>query len=230
MFNTLITHLQIFGIGFTFGIIGPCLLICTPAVITYIAGTKRRWHDVLTDTLIFLSGRMLAYIALGYLAGLSANFFAQFTNAGLTKFFRPLGGVFSIALGILVLLYKESGLDHCKAGHIAATPACASGAAAGLANFGGLLGLGFLMGVTPCAPLVALLFEIGLISHNGIEGALYAFSFGLGTFLSSLIVIGALAGLLAWLPAGVLKSKTGKRAFKIVCALFLILLGLSLIL
>ena len=69
MVNSLITHLQIFGVGFSFGMAGPCLLVCAPILITYVAGSKTGWADVFKDILVFLSGRLAAYIALGFLAG-----------------------------------------------------------------------------------------------------------------------------------------------------------------
>ena len=94
----------------------------------------------------------------------------------------------------------------------------------------GVLGLGFVMGIAPCGPLTALLFEIVLISNNAFDGALYALSFGMGTFLSGMIVIGAISGILAWLPARFLKSGRSVLIFKIVCAVFLIIFGLGLIL
>ena len=89
--------------------------------------------------------------------------------------------------------------------------------------------LGFSVGITPCAPLLALLFEITLISKNAMEGMSYGLAFGLGTFLSGFIVVGILTGILASFPAHILKSKAGKLIFRIACALLLISLGASLI-
>ena len=62
----LITLLQIFGIGLTFGVVGPCFLLCSPVLVTYAAGSGRRWNEVLGDVSIFLLGRLSVYILLGY--------------------------------------------------------------------------------------------------------------------------------------------------------------------
>jgi len=216
--DTLITHLQIFWIGFTFGIAGPCLLVCAPAIITYIVGTKRKLTESFGDIIIFLAGRLVAYVLLGYTAGLSGSLLRAFTDPHIIRFFKPLGGAVCIILGIFVILYKEP--DVCAP----------KSAPYRFGASGGVFTLGFLLGIAPCGPLLALLFEIVLISKNGFGGALYALSFGLGTFLSGFIVMGALAGILTWLPAKALKSKASSITFKIICALFLLLLGLSLML
>ena len=81
MVNFLITHLQVFGIGFSFGMAGPCFLLCTPILITYITGSKKNWADAFKDILSFLSGRLIAYIALGFLAGLSGSVLKNFTSS-----------------------------------------------------------------------------------------------------------------------------------------------------
>ena len=67
--GTLVTYLQIFGIGFSFGLAGPCFLTCTPVLITYIVGSKMGPTEVFKDIFTFLSGRLLAYILLGHWPG-----------------------------------------------------------------------------------------------------------------------------------------------------------------
>ncbi|MCX5666870.1 MAG: sulfite exporter TauE/SafE family protein, partial [Candidatus Omnitrophica bacterium] len=89
---------------------------------------------------------------------------------------------------------------------------------------------GFLIGISPCAPLLALLFDITLISKGFLDGIFYALFFGLGTFLSGLITVGVVAGLLTRVPAAFVKSKTANVIFKLACAALLIALGLGLIL
>jgi len=217
MLKTFITHLQIFGIGFSFGIVGPCFFLCTPILITYIAGSKRRWQEGLGDTLIFLLGRLLAYLLLGILAGLSGALLRRFTGSAIISIFKPLGGVVSIFLGIFVLAYRRSDACACPTTH------------SKVYNLGGLFVLGFIIGAVPCAPLLALLFEIALISKSALEGMSYALSFGLGTLLSGLIVVGTLGGILTGFLGKVLKTGSSNFIFRVACALLLMLLGLSLI-
>lgn len=217
MTDTLITYVQVFGIGFGFGVIGPCFLTCTPILITYVAGTKRRWAAALADVTIFLVGRLSAYCILGILAGISGSLIRQFSTPPVTAAIKMAGGILSIILGIIVFLNKPGSTGAC-----------------GIAqhknyNFGGLLILGFLIGISPCAPLMALLFEITLISKNALDGFMYALFFGLGTFLSGLLVVGSVAGIFSWLPARFVRSERANFAFKIVCAGLLMLLGIAVI-
>lgn len=217
MTDSLITHLQIFGIGFSFAIAGPCLLVCTPILITYIAGRQGKWPEALADIAIFLFGRLFAYVALGAIAGLSGFFLRRLVASGLALYFNLASGVISVLLGVFVLINKEA-------------PSCASKKShSKIYDFGSILALGFVIGISPCAPLTALLFEIALISKSALEGASYAFSFALGTFIAGLIVIAGLAGILKGFARNMIHSKMAGNIFKISCAILLILLGLSLI-
>ena len=97
------------------------------------------------------------------------------------------------------------------------------------ANYGGLFILGFIIGMFPCAPLLALLFEISLISNGALAGLFYALFFGLGTLISGLIVIGSVTGIFTRLPAKIFSSKRSNLIFRIICALLLMSMGLGLI-
>ena len=213
MFDTPVTYFQLFGIGFGFGLSGPCLLVCAPVLITYVAGKQTAWKQALSDIFVFLTGRFIAYLALGYLAGLSGLILRQFCNLSIIPFVKALGGVVIIFLGIYVWLGKEPlpWLHKCRA------------------DASSLFVLGFIMGIFPCAPLLALLLEITLISKTPLGGLFYALFFGLGTFISGLLVIGGLSGISTRLPAKILKSKKSNLTFRIICALLLMGLGLDLI-
>ncbi|MDP3041883.1 MAG: sulfite exporter TauE/SafE family protein [Candidatus Omnitrophota bacterium] len=213
-----VTILELFGIGFSFGLAGPCLLVCTPVLIAYIAGKQVRLRQALVDIAIFLTGRLLAYLVLGYLAGLSGFILRQFSNSSLVVLLKACGGMIIILLGIYVWIGKEPFSWACK--HRAGT----------IFNFTSLFILGFVIGIFPCAPLLALLFEIALVSKSAWGGLLYALFFGLGTFISGFIVVGALSGIFTRLPPGIFKSRTGNLIFRTICASLLILLGLRLIL
>lgn len=217
MMNSLITYLQIFGIGFSFGIIGPCFLTCAPILITYIVGSKKAWPTVFKDIFIFLSGRFLAYLLLGALAGLSGAILQKFISLRISSHFQTLAGAVTIFFAFMILLYREDKICACPT---------ASGK---IFNFGGVFSFGFLIGLSPCAPLLALLFDIALISNNIFDGILYALFFGLGTFLSGLIIVGIIAGVLTWIPSALIKSKAANIILKIFCAALLMLLGISLI-
>lgn len=217
MIRTGVTYLQLFGIGFGFGLAGPCLLTCMPVMVAYIAGRSSPWRQTLNDIFIFLIGRLTAYLILGYLAGLSAIAVRQFCNPGLIAFIRIAGGAIIILLGIYVLLEREPFFLPGRCGTKA------------IFGFSSIFILGLIMGISPCAPLLALLLEITLISKTALAGLLYALFFGLGTFASGFIAMAALSGALAWLPAKILKSPRSNLIFRTICALLLIWLGFNLI-
>ena len=209
--NTLITHVQLFGIGFGLGVAGPCLLSCTPMLVAYIAGNKKSFIEAAKEITVFMSGRLLAYIILAGLAGASGSLLRQFTGSNLTALFRPAAGAISILLGIF-LIFGE-GRGGCS------RPASKTKNRYGA---GGLFALGFTIGVAPCGPLTALLFEITLISRTALDGILYGLSFGLGTFVSGFLAAGALSGILTRIPIA-------PKIFKILCGALLILFGIGLI-
>ena len=223
--DTIVTYLQVFGIGFSFGLAGPCLLACTPVIITYIVGSKAfsggkrsSFAEVFKDIVTFLSGRLLAYILLGALAGFSGAVLKKFTGSSLSLYLQPLAGAVTILFAIILFTGKSG--DNCSC------PAARGEAF----NFTGIFTYGFLIGVSPCAPLLALLFDITLMSKGLLDGMFYALFFGLGTFLSGLITVGVITGFLTRVPAAFIKSKTAAFIFKAVCALLLLVLGVGLIL
>ncbi len=217
MTSTLVTYLQIFGIGFSFGLAGPCFLTCAPVLITYIAGSQKNQPAVFKDIFTFLCGRLLAYLLLGGLAGLSGALLKKFADLSLSSYLQPLAGAVTILFAV-ILLTGKSGYE------------CGSlTARAKTMNFGGIFVFGFLIGISPCAPLLALLFDITLMSRGMLDGVFYTLFFGLGTFLSGLITIGVVAGILTRIPAVFVRSKTANKVFRIICALLLLALGMGLI-
>lgn len=217
MSSTFITSLQLFAIGFSFAVAGPCFLTCTPILLTYVVAADKKWPKILANIFIFLSGRFLAYLILGCLAGLSSGVLNRFLSSNYSIILKPLGGLISIILGVFILFNKDSDNFFCKL------------AQNRMAGFGNIFILGFIVGISPCSPLIALLFEVALISKTALTGLFYLSAFGLGACLASLIIIAVLTGLLKGLSVKIFKSKTSNAAFKIICALLLILLGINII-
>ena len=219
MASTLVTCLQLFGIGFSFNIVGPCLLVCGPILITYVTGNRKDLRASISDVLIFLSGRLLAYTVLGYLAGISGEFLKRLAGSSSSViFFKPFAGIISIILG-LAILFNSSGFSRHRCQE-------ARGTRYGTA---GLFLLGLAQGAVPCVPFTAILFEIALMSKSALHGAAYAFAFGSGTFLSGLLIFGAISGAMSVLAKNIIRSKEANIVFNLLAAILLILLGLSLI-
>lgn len=210
------TCIQIFGLGLSFGLAGPCFFSCAPILVTYLAAKQLKLRESLGNIFIFSLGRLLAYITLGLLTGLSASALRHFTGEKTILIFKPLAALLIIFMGVLVFFGNGSNSRLCRL------------AQDKVSSLTSLLLLGFIIGVSPCAPLLALLFEISLISRTGWQAMFYAFCFGLGTLISGLIVIGSLAGIFSWLPFKFLRTKKSNLVFRVICALILVFLGLNL--
>lgn len=87
--------------------------------------------------------------------------------------------------------------------------------------------LGLVIGLLPCAPLLAILSYVGLVSKSWIESLLYSFSFGIGTFVSPLIFLVILTSLI---PKFLIKKKgIYIQIFNFICGLIIVYLGIQLI-
>jgi sulfite exporter TauE/SafE len=199
--------------GFAVGS-GPCLLICAPILLPYIAGTKRTWQEGLKATLVFGLTRLLVYTLLGGAVGyigyyLFRLFLIQFWGAMLAV----LAGTLIILLGLLIVAGKEINDPFCK---YLQKNTVEKGDRS-------MVWLGVILGLSPCLPLIAVLMEIMFISAKFYQGFLYGLAFGIGTVISPpLLLLGTLAPLIS--------GKIQTRYFNMICGSLLILFGIYLIL
>ncbi len=85
---------------------------------------------------------------------------------------------------------------------------------------------GFLMGIAPCVPYVAILTYIACVAENAIlAGLLYAAVFAVGTAIAP-IVLGSLVGII---PEKLFRSEKMLKIFQVVCGVVLSLFGIQLI-
>ncbi|MCK4993550.1 MAG: sulfite exporter TauE/SafE family protein [Candidatus Omnitrophica bacterium] len=215
MYNNLITCGQLFGIGISFGIAGPCLVGCSPFIAAYVLGKQSGQLKAVIDITIFLIGRLLAYLILGFLAGLSAGVLKQWSSSSLVFLLKPVGAVIIILLGMLIWLVRDPHSKICQLMNNTKL------------NFAGLFMAGIIIGIFPCAPLLALLFEITMISKTAAQGMFYALFFGLGSFASGLVVISSMVGVLNWIPQTIVKSKKWQLVCKAVYSVLFIAIGIG---
>lgn len=208
--------LEIFLIGFVLGLGGPCLFYCVPLIFAFTIGSEKQFKKSIIDILVFLSGRFLAYIILAFFAAISGVLLRNFIGAAPIVYFKPLAGLISIGLGLFVFLRKERPESGCSMHN------------QNISVWGGLFGLGFIIGISPCAPLVVLLSEIALLSKSIWDGVLYGVAFGLGTFIPAFIITAGLNGLFKQFLQKLFKSPKFNLALKVFSSLILILLGLFL--
>jgi len=197
--------------GFTMGW-GPCLTYTAPLLLPYIGATKRNWQDGLKVALLFSIGRLSALAILGGLATIAFSFINQFFPPQKSGWLYLVSALFMVTIGILVILDKGFKV------HIAKRELEKGTASMFL--------FGFLMGVAPCVPYVAILTYIACVAENAtVAGILYAAVFAVGTAAAPL-VLGTLMGII---PEKLFKSAKLLRTFQVVCGVVLVLFGFQLI-
>jgi sulfite exporter TauE/SafE len=199
------------GIGMGWG---PCLAFCGPVLLPYIAATKGGWREGLRVSVMFSLGRLLGLAILGGLASVAFASINRFFPPHRSGYLYLAMAIFVVLVGVLIILGKglKVPLYRILREHIMD------------GGSGSLLGLGFLIGILPCMPLVAILTYIACTATNALQGVVYALCFGTGTIVP-IMVLGPLAG---FLPEKLLKSPVHLRIFKIVCGAILVLFGLQL--
>jgi sulfite exporter TauE/SafE len=207
---------SLFVLGFSFGL-GPCLASCGPLLISYIVGKQKGIARSLWAYCLFSSARISVYIILSLAVFLLGKFSLQRLLGAYYRYIVIAGGGFIILLGLLMALGKKIKfrfwqlLEENLLGR----------------DNKSLLALGAVIGLIPCAPLLAALSYIGLISKSWLNSLTYGFSFGIGTFISPLILLAGLAGIIPGLLTD--RRQVYARGFSIICALIIIFLGLHLI-
>lgn len=194
---------------------GPCLAYSAPLLLPYIGGTKTSWKAGLKIGVMFSLGRLLALVILGGLVTFAFSSINRFFPPHRSGYLYLFVALFMITLGILIILGKGFGVE---VGKIVKKRILDGGTES-------MLFLGFLIGISPCVPLVAVLTYIACVADNIGWGILYALSFGIGAAVAP-IILGALVGIL---PEKLFKSAKLLRVFQIVCGAVLILFGLQLI-
>ncbi len=200
--------------GFTMGW-GPCLAYTAPLLLPYIGGTKASWRAGLRVGLMFSLGRLISLVILGALATVAFKTINRFFPPTRSGYLHLVTALLMVTLGVLILLDKGFRIPIGGAWRKR------------MLDRGdeSMLFLGFLVGLSPCAPLVAVLTYIACTAGNLASGALYALSFGIGTAFSA-IAVSALTGLF---PERIFRGRRPRRVFQIVCGAVLILFGAQLI-
>ena len=193
---------------------GPCMLFCLPLLIPLIAGTSGGWVEGIKGTLAFSLSRLLAYTVLGLGSGFFGELF--FDYIGQTEFsviVWTVGGVFIFTLGVILLLGEQNRSVACR---VLRRHTIDDGLKS-------LAFIGFIVGVTPCPPLIGVLTHIALSVESPLIGAFYGLCFGLGaSIFTPIAVLGVIAG---GAPGMIFKTPRIHELFRRSCGLILVLLG-----
>jgi sulfite exporter TauE/SafE len=196
--------------GFVMGW-GPCLTYTAPLLLPFIGATKTDWRGGLKVGLVFSIGRLVALAILGGLATMAFGLINQFFPPQRSVWLYVIAALFMIVVGGLIILGK--GLRMPAGNRILER------------GTEGMFLLGFLMGVAPCVPYVAILSYIACEAENAVlTGILYAAVFAVGTAIAP-IVLGTLVGII---PGTLLKSSRLLKGFQVLCGIVLVLFGFQL--
>jgi sulfite exporter TauE/SafE len=211
-------YLGAFAGGLLYGLV-VCTASCLPIVTSYIAGVGAGFGRGVKISLIFNSGRVLAYALIGGLVGLFSSLFRLFVSDTAISPFQvyssiAFGGV-TIVVGVSIYL-KSRKPCNCDSKGI-------SMVAKGRFGFDvGAFSLGLSRGLVICPPLIALLiYSLPFASPVGSVGI--AVLFGLGTTLSPILLLGGVTG---WLLN---KAPLFRKWISISGATLLIILGIATI-
>lgn len=197
--------------GFTMGW-GPCLTYTAPLLLPYIGATKRNWRGGLKIGLAFSTGRIVALALLGGLATVAFSFINQFFPPPKSGWLYLIAAFFMIAMGVLIIVGKGFRIH-------AGSKILGRGTES-------MFAMGFLMGIAPCVPYVAILTYIACRAEDAVlAGILYAALFAIGTAVAP-IVLGTLMGMI---PGQLLRKDKLYRAFQVVCGIVLVLFGAQLL-
>jgi len=191
---------------------GPCLAYVAPLLLPYIGATRERWQDGLKVALLFSIGRLLALVILGGAATVVFSFINQFFPPERSGWLYVIAAFFMVSMGILIILGKGFKRRVGK----------------NILNKGSksIFLFGFLMGIAPCVPYVAVLTYIACSAENAILlGMLYAALFAVGTAVAP-VVLGSVMGIIS---EKLVRSGKVRRVFQVVCGAVLIFFGCQLI-
>jgi len=202
-----VLELFVAGIGLGFG---SCFLFCAPLISSYILAKGFNHKEGLKFTVIFSAGRILAYSILGLVAvafintiGIQKSVFKQ-VGGILILLMLPVYGFFGEKIKFCNFIYKHIGQKT---------------------NINTFV-LGFLIGLSPCAPLIGILTYIACKSGNMVCGFFYGLTFGIGTFFSPLVLLGLFAGLFMDFFS---KSRNTVLFLKIIANIILVYFGIKLL-
>jgi sulfite exporter TauE/SafE len=200
--------------GFVMGW-GPCLAYTAPLLLPYIGGTKIDWRSSFLVSVMFSLGRLFALTILGGLATVAFAYINRFFPPQRSGYLYLFIAFFMVIFGTFIIFGKGFKVQGQKKEKIALL---------GRENKGIFI-LGFLMGISPCFPLIAALTYIACVAENlFFLGIFYSLAFGIGTAIAP-IILGSLVGML---PEYVFRSNKLRRIFQLSCGFVLGLFGIQL--
>ncbi|MFP4643677.1 MAG: sulfite exporter TauE/SafE family protein [Spirochaetales bacterium] len=196
-----------------------CVAHCSP-VMFFVGGTAEGWKDGLKYVLLFSLGRLFSLTLLGALAGgIGSYILTYLAESSLVEWVQYAAAALVVILGVGVLAGRSHSISStriCRA-FIKRAPRGSSVS---------MVLLGLLIGITPFCPVfLGLLNYIAFGLESSMLGALFAFTFGLGSaVITPLLGVGPLVGWASRLFSSPLRLKIFRRS----AGAILVVLGISL--
>lgn len=163
-----------FILGLSFGA-GACMFTCIPTLGVVLMSQQLTPRETLLQTWRFNLGRITAYALLGAISAAVGASIASLLEAA------PVDLIFAALLfGSAVVLWRSGSKSACASHHNRNIR-------------GGLFGMGFGMGLRPCAPLTGVLVA-SAATGSWAYGLLLGLSFGLGAVVIPQLVFGYALG------------------------------------
>jgi sulfite exporter TauE/SafE len=169
--------------------------------------------------LLFSLSRICIYLILSISIFGLGEFLVRQRLINIAKYVYSLGGAVIILIGILTII-KDSPAKRNRVCGIASD--WVNRRLSGIQP----ITLGLILGLLPCAPLLAALSYIGLISFTWQNCIFYSLVFGLGTLVSPLFLLALGAGAI---PKVLFNKPKIYRTFQIICGFIIIFFGTQLI-
>jgi sulfite exporter TauE/SafE len=177
--------LSLFLTGIIFGA-GPCLASCGPILISYIISSEKGERSGIVAYLLFSMARIAAYLCISVAVYLLGNVAVARISAEWVRHLRIIAGVLIMLVGGVVLIGKHTKVPHLRCMYASLVERGAKS----------IFVFGLLIGLLPCAPLMALFSYSGLIAHSFGQSLFFALTFGIGTLLSPLLLLAFASGAL----------------------------------
>jgi sulfite exporter TauE/SafE len=207
--------LKMFVTGFSAGA-GPCLFSCMPVLLPLLAVTAKEEEQGMTATFLFVTGRLAAYLVLGFLAGWSIRWLDIFHHSALVPVvIKACAAGFIIMLGVLIIIGRDISYPFCDRFIKYFIDK----------NYKSMFILGILIGFAPCFPLIGILTYIAVKATSPWQGFIYAGCFGIGNMIILLLLGGFSSRLLARYKQ---RIGIGQKILIKACGLFLIIWGILL--
>jgi cytochrome c-type biogenesis protein len=209
-----ITLFSVFVLGLSYGSTA-CMFSCMPFLTPLLVNSSNSMKQSFGVVFPFSVGRIFTYTLISVFAFSSAVFVKALLNDNAV--FQVILGIFTILMGVYMLygiFYKENKSCSSSGGNNTQT------------SMLGLFGIGALVSISPCVPLLTLI----TISANGssyLQAVGFGVAFGLGAVLVPFVFYGFF---LSNIFKGLLiEFKNYAKKIQIVASLLLVIVGILVI-